>query len=190
VSAAASRRLLHAAHALASLVLLATGFLLEFPDLRARVVGGYGLWISNVHLWSGAAFAAAPVLALAATARPLWRDLRRRLGPPGPRGWRELHIVLSLASAFLLAVSGLVLWVAQDLPLPLEDACLEVHLIFTWVLAISLPLHLVAARAKIAAFFRGRSGPSAAVGAAAGSLPAGDPLELPEGDPLEDGEGW
>jgi cytochrome b subunit of formate dehydrogenase len=60
-----TRRILHIAHVILSLVLIATGLVIEFPELRARLVGGYGMQILQVHLWLGWAFMAAPALALA-----------------------------------------------------------------------------------------------------------------------------
>ncbi|MDX1648766.1 MAG: hypothetical protein R3263_02830, partial [Myxococcota bacterium] len=58
------RRALHAGHALLTVALLATGFLMGFPGLRGRLVGGYGAEIWELHLELGAAWLAAPVLAL------------------------------------------------------------------------------------------------------------------------------
>jgi cytochrome b subunit of formate dehydrogenase len=143
------RRLLHAAHAIAALVLVATGFLIEWPDLRARVVGGYGRQLASVHNWVGWAFAVAPGLALAVAARPLLADLGRRLGPPDPLTWRNVHIVITLVTSVLLIATGIVLWWPDDLPLALLDASLEVHTWTTWVFAASIPVHLIAARHQI-----------------------------------------
>jgi cytochrome b subunit of formate dehydrogenase len=141
---------MHATHAAASVLLIATGLLMQFPDLRARLIGGYGLQIARIHDWLGAAFIAAPLLALGLAARPLLRDLGRRLGPPDPIGWRKIHIVLSLFVTLLLSLSGALLWLG-GLPLAVEDATVEVHSALTWVLAASIPIHLFAARRKIAA---------------------------------------
>jgi cytochrome b subunit of formate dehydrogenase len=148
VTPARIRRATHALHAVTSLALIATGLLMEFPDLRAWLVGGYGLQIANLHDWVGAAFIAAPGLALALAARPLARDLRRRLGPPDGVTWKKIHLLASLVAAALLTVTGALLWLG-GLPLAVEDAALEVHSILSWVLAGSIPLHLVAARRKI-----------------------------------------
>ena len=94
---------LHAAHALTSLLLIATGLLLGYPDLRSALVGGYGRQILDGHLWIGWAYLGAPVVAGAVAGRPLLRDLARRLGPPDPPFvWRKLHIVASLAMTILL----------------------------------------------------------------------------------------
>lgn len=143
------RRALHTAHVIATLVLLATGFLVEWPELRARLIGGYGPQIARVHRWAGVAFIAAPALALLVAARPLMRDLLRRLGPPDPVNWRKIHIVTSLLLGVALSVSGVLLWVDAGLPLAALDATLTVHIVATWALAVSIPVHLAAARRKI-----------------------------------------
>jgi cytochrome b subunit of formate dehydrogenase len=139
---------LHAAHAITSLALIATGLLIQWPDLRARIVGGYGRQILSVHDWVGVAFIAAPALALALAGRPLVRDLRRRLGPPEGLTWTKIHLVATLAVTALLGLSGVLLWV-NELPRTVENGALEVHSILSWVVLASIPVHLVAARRKI-----------------------------------------
>jgi len=149
MTSATTRRLLHASHGITTLPLLATGFLIQWPDLRAQVVGGYGRELAEIHLWFGGAFAAAPLLAVGA-AGALFADLRQRLGPPDPITWRKLHIVITVAASLLLSVSGIILWWFQDLPLIVQDVSLEIHIWATWAVALSLPVHLVVARRKIA----------------------------------------
>jgi cytochrome b subunit of formate dehydrogenase len=146
--------MLHAIHVVTSLVLLATGFLLEFPDLRARVVGGYGREIARVHNWVGLAFVVAPALVLAIAARPLLGDLRLRLTPPEGLTWPKLHILATLVFSLLLVVSGFFLWVDWDLPLMVLDAMLETHIVVTWLLVASILVHLFAARRESAARVR------------------------------------
>jgi cytochrome b subunit of formate dehydrogenase len=144
-----TRRLLHQAHLVTTLVLLVTGFLIQFPDLRARVLGGYGRELAEVHVWLGWAFTAAPLLALALAARPLLADLGRRLGPREPMSWRKAHVAITLVAGALLTLTGIVLWVPGRLPLALLDASLEVHIWATWIFTAALPVHLVVARRKI-----------------------------------------
>jgi cytochrome b subunit of formate dehydrogenase len=143
------RRALHDTHVLTTLVLIASGLLLTLPDLRALVVGGYGRQIARVHLWVGWISLAAPALALALAARPLWRDLRRRLAPPHPLAWRKIHIVFTLFSVLLLAVSGVLLWLDPGFPITVIDVLLEIHLLLTWALVAVIPLHLVVGWRKI-----------------------------------------
>jgi cytochrome b subunit of formate dehydrogenase len=146
----AIRRALHIVHALTALALIATGLLIGFPDLRARLLGGYGRELADIHVWTGIAFIAAPALALALVGASLYRDLVRRLGPPDPFDWKKFHILLTLAGGVLLTASGILLWLDTGLPLAVSDAALEVHEVLTYVLAAALPVHLFWGRRKIA----------------------------------------
>lgn len=144
------RRSLHISHAIMVVVLVVSGLLLGYPDWRARVVGGYGREILDVHVWVGWAFLAVPALALAMALRGLLRDLARRLGPPDPPwAWAKVNIVTGSLFSALLIVSGVLLWIEADLPIWLIDASLEVHIVLTWALVVSVPLHVVMARKKI-----------------------------------------
>jgi len=154
---AATRRLIHSVHGATTLALLATGCLIQWPDLRAQIVGGYGRELARFHLWFGWVFAATPLLAGAA-ARALFADLRLRLGPPDPITWRKLHIVITGVASVSLTASGIILWQFEELPRLVQDVSLEVHIWATWVVAGSLPVHLVAARRKIAERVRGFRG--------------------------------
>jgi hypothetical protein len=151
VNAGLVRRGLHGAHAAAALALLATGILLGAPDLRARLVGGYGREVAAWHDLGAYLFLAAPVLALVLAARPLAVDLRARLGPPDGLTWKKLHIATSLALSALLSASGLALWAGGELPSAVYDGALLLHVAASWALGIALPLHVVAARRKLAA---------------------------------------
>ena len=144
------RRALHVVHALTALALLATGLLIGFPDLRARLLGGYGRELLDIHVWTGIAFIAAPALAVAVVGPSLYRDLLRRLGPPDPFRWKKFHILLTLAGGLLLTVSGFLIWLDTGLPLALSDAALEVHEVLTYVLAGAIPVHLFYGWRKIA----------------------------------------
>jgi len=143
------RRLLHTVHAVTSLLLIGTGVLIHWPELRLEVLGGYGLALASLHEWTGLVFIVAPLLSLGLVARPLVRDLGARLGPPDPPSWRKLHIVLTLLLSAVLTVSGVALWLQAHLPARLADLALDAHVWMSWALAISIPLHLVAARRKI-----------------------------------------
>ena len=145
------RQALHHAYSVAALVLLVTGALLAWPDLRGRLVGGFGRQIWQIHLWAGWAFLAVPVLVLAAASRPLLRDLRRRLGPPDGVTWRKVHTVATLVAGALLGLTGLVLWLGPRLPLAVSDASLWIHQALSWFIVAALLAHLIIARRKIAA---------------------------------------
>jgi cytochrome b subunit of formate dehydrogenase len=144
------RQAIHHIYTLVAIVLLATGALLAWPDLRARMIGGYGRETLDVHLWAGWIMLAVPVLVLLA-ARPIWRDLVRRLGPPDGVTWRKVNIVLSIAAGVLLAVSGVLLWLDFGLPLAAIDAAIFVHDWISWLILAALAIHLVAAWRKTVA---------------------------------------
>lgn len=154
------RRGLHATHALTSLILLATGVLLWEPDLRARLVGGFGREILQAHMWAGWVFIAAPGLAGLLAARLLLGDLTRRLGPPDGLTWKKFHIVTSLVLGGVLSATGVLLWIDLDLSVAWLDRLADLHLAATWVLAATLPLHLFSARRKILARIRDPRGAS------------------------------
>lgn len=149
LTAATVRRLLHAIHALAVLLLLVTGVLLFFPELRGAAIGGYGQSILDLHLWGGAAFGLAPLAAAGLMAGALAEDVRRRLGPPDPWRWRKSHIVISLAASAGLVVSGIAIWFDDALPRVMGEPMHWIHDALTVVLAVALPVHLVASRRKI-----------------------------------------
>jgi hypothetical protein len=149
MSPARIRFALHLSFALAVLVKLASGLLLTEPDLRAKLVGGYGREIMDIHLWSGWVFLGAPLLALALAARPLLRDLRRRLERPGGITWRKTHIVVTLSAGIILSLTGVLLWLDLGLPLTFADLILELHDVLIWLVIAVLSAHLVAARRKI-----------------------------------------
>lgn len=146
------RRALHHGHAATSIALIATGWLIGDADLRGRLLGGFGRELLDAHLGLGVAFGVVPALALAAAPRFLLRDLRLRLGPPGPRwAWRKVHLVGSLALAMALGASGVGLWLDLGLETRALDRLLEIHVACTWILALSVPVHLVAVRRRLAA---------------------------------------
>jgi cytochrome b subunit of formate dehydrogenase len=148
------RQLLHHGHVVAALLLLATGWLIAYPELRARLLPGRDRLLDETHLWTGFAFVALPALALALGARPLVRELGRRFGPPDPWGWRRAHLALTLGASVALAASGVALWRGELLSQAAEDAAFLVHEWTTWILAATIPIHLVASRRKIVSRYR------------------------------------
>ncbi len=145
------RSALHSSNALAFFALFGSGLLLQLPDLRAWLVGGYGREIQQIHLWVSAWFVAVPVLALGLLGRSWWREDWQTLRSPatGTR-WRPAHIAVTVLLSAALVVSGLLLWVDLDLPISWIDASLAIHLAATWLLAASVLVHLIAARRGIA----------------------------------------
>lgn len=151
------RRILHALHALTGIALVATGLLIEFPGLRARVVGGYGLVIVRWHLWVGWVFLFAPLVPLLLLPRPVLRRLGERLGPAGPSAGRKALVLAMGVSSGVLSISGVVLWL-EGLPFALVDAVAEIHVWFTWIFLGLLPAHLWVTRGKLLARLRQLTG--------------------------------
>jgi len=148
-SPVAVRRSLHHIYAVSAIALMATGIFLTLPDLRARLIGGYGRQILDIHLWAGWIFLAAPPLALAAAARPLLADLRERLADDEGLSWRRIHIASSLTAGFLLGLTGIVMWWDPKIPRTLGDLVSNTHEILSWVVIAELGGHVVMARRKI-----------------------------------------
>ena len=144
------RQALHHVHSVSAIVLMATGIFLTLPDLRAWLIGGYGRQILDIHMWAGWIFIAAPPVALALGARKLVRFAQLRLGAAGGMSWRKIHIVSSLLAAFLLGVSGVVMWWDPiQMPRWLSDVAIDMHIWLSWFVIAELVLHLVAARRPI-----------------------------------------
>lgn len=53
-----------------------------------------------------------------------------------------------------MSPAGVLLWIEADLPIPLLDASLEVHLVLTWIFVVSVPLHVFLVRRTIGARIR------------------------------------
>ncbi|MFN8544950.1 MAG: hypothetical protein U0807_12220 [Candidatus Binatia bacterium] len=134
---------LHTAHAAATVALLVTGFLIEFPEARARLVGGFGPQISAAHDWTGVAFMVAPLLALLIARRALFQP-KEADGAGALLFWRRLHVVGSLGAGLLVSVTGMALWIADMLPTRLADGTALVHVGLAWLFAGALVAHLVA----------------------------------------------
>jgi hypothetical protein len=146
------RRALHHGYAATALALVATGWLIGTPEARGLLLGGFGRELLDAHLVLGVVLLALPLAALGLAGRPLLSDLRRRLGPPDPPWvWRKVSLASTLVLGLLLIVSGFLLWLASGLPVGTYDAVLEVHVVCTWILALLVPVHIVAARRRIAA---------------------------------------
>ncbi|MBW2228900.1 MAG: cytochrome b/b6 domain-containing protein [Deltaproteobacteria bacterium] len=145
------RRGLHGAHAATALALVLTGFLILYPDFRTRTVGGFGREIGAVHVYVGIVFGVAPLLAWLLAPRDLIRDAwQRATAVHAGAVWRRTHLFVSVSAGALLVLTGLIMWLGVDLSIAIWDAADLVHVYSHWVVTLGLPLHLVAARRKIA----------------------------------------
>jgi membrane protease YdiL (CAAX protease family) len=140
------RHALHHVYALTAIVLMITGVFLTLPDLRGRLLGGYGRETLEVHLWAGWVFLAAPPLALALGRGKLLDALRERLSEG--RAWRRFHMASVLIAGFLLGLTGIALWLDFELPPTLADLTSNVHEWLSWFVIAELCVHVVVAWRK------------------------------------------
>ncbi|HET9063000.1 MAG TPA: cytochrome b/b6 domain-containing protein [Candidatus Binatia bacterium] len=140
------RHALHHVYAATAIVLMVTGVFLTLPDLRARLIGGYGREILDLHLWAGWLLLAAPPAALLLGHRDLLVALRERLSDG--RTWRRFHMASVLIAGFLLGLTGVVLWLDLELSRTLADLVSNVHEWLSWFVIAELCVHVVAAWRK------------------------------------------
>ncbi|MBC8292315.1 MAG: cytochrome b/b6 domain-containing protein [Proteobacteria bacterium] len=131
------------------LVLVATGLPIQFPDLRAGLVGGYGRTIASIHEWSGVVMLAVPILALAWA--PSWAttSLRLRARRRANLGLHAINLWFTLLSGVMLVVTGFIMWMPGTLPLPLIDTSAQLHAAASWGLYVMLPVHLLVTRQRV-----------------------------------------
>jgi cytochrome b subunit of formate dehydrogenase len=140
------RHALHHVYAAVAIVLMVTGVFLTLPDLRARVIGGYGREILDIHLWVGWVFLATPPVALLLGRRDLLAALRERLSEG--RAWRRAHMASVVIAGFLLGLTGIVLWLDLELSRTLADLVSNVHEWLSWFVIAELCVHVVVAWRK------------------------------------------
>ena len=135
-------RWLHLGFVATFTVLLATGLLIQLPDWRARLVGGYAWWVSSIHEWSGFAMALLPVIALLRTPRQAIATFARRARRRNQMRMHAAHLVFTSVSAAVFTVTGFVLWFQEHVPAAVADVSVEVHVAFTYALLVAIPLHV------------------------------------------------
>lgn len=141
----------HALNAIVFLALAATGFLLQFPTLRASITGGHSLTLVAVHRGAGLIL---PLLA-GLLAVVVWNTRRRRRG-----AWAHLSAV-GVTTA-LLFCSGLALWGGRAVPIEVLDQAQAIHVWATYAALAVLAVHLSQTAARrlgvpaVAADRRGR----------------------------------
>jgi hypothetical protein len=141
VTPALARSLLHTVHLLTAAVLFGTGLLLLLPALRAQVTGGHSLLIRDAHRWGGVAFAALPLLIVAAV------GVRTVFGAPAVRTlrslWQGVHLGITVAMGAIFTLTGVAIWEARRLPEALADTARVAHDWLTWALALLVAAHLL-----------------------------------------------
>ena len=140
------RHALHHTYAITAIVLMITGVFLTLPDVRGRLLGGYGRETLQVHLWAGWVFLAVPPLALLLARSGLVAALRERLTEG--RLWHRFHMASVLIAGFLLGLTGVVLWLDIELSRTLSDLTSNVHEWLSWFVIAELGVHVVVAWRK------------------------------------------
>lgn len=140
------RHALHHVYAATAIVLMVTGVFLTLPDLRGRLLGGYGRETLQLHLWAGWVFLAVPPVALLLGRGSLLEALRERLTEG--RTWRRFHMASVVVAGFVLGLTGIVLWLDVELPRTLADLVSNTHEWLSWFVIAELGLHVVLAWRK------------------------------------------
>ncbi len=146
------RRWVHRSNGTLAILLLFTGGLVTFPDVRAALIGGWGQMLSDVHVFSGFIFVTVPLLALLWKGSDLLDNLKKRILSSNKVHWRRVHLGVALLSASIMALTGPVMWLDArfEFPVLIMDVIFFIHLTAAWVVGLSLPLHLWMARHAIA----------------------------------------
>jgi cytochrome b subunit of formate dehydrogenase len=148
-STSGRQRTFHLANALASVALIGTGLLISYPDIRAQLIGGYAMQLSKWHHWIGVAFIAMPLLWLLKDPAALLHTVRWYLGAVRLDLWRKLHYGVSLLACVILAITGAVLWLNVEIDRAMADTMVGAHVVATWVLLFTIPLHLLSAVLRV-----------------------------------------
>ncbi len=151
-----TERALHWTHAVAFLVMLATGLILMLPSL-SEVVARRQL-VKNIHLLAAVGWVvligAILVLGDRAMLREDWRqietldrdDRRWLLGRRSPQGkfnaGQKLNALLTASFALLFLLSGFFLWLGERDHRFLFDGTGTVHVTLTWISLVVLVGHL------------------------------------------------
>ncbi len=143
------RRLVHDTNATAALVLLLSGILISYPDLRAMLLGGYGNQLSDIHIWAGWTFAVVPLLGFFYKRKEIAANLQRRLRSGRKNMLRRAHLAGSLLCGTIFAITGIVMWWETGVPLIVLDSMLEVHIWLAWLMGATLLAHIYSARRGI-----------------------------------------
>ncbi len=135
----------HWGHTLLVLILLVTGALIFFPEVRLFLFSGYSLVFSQTHRYSGALYI--PVT-FAFIAIALKNGNKRRDIPAGIMSWKRTHIKILFITTIAFALSGISLWFSTLVSTRLLDVSAIIHQVFTLILLMILLLHLILIFAK------------------------------------------
>lgn len=138
-------RWVHAIYACIVIVLIATAIPIQFPDLRASLIGGYGRSFATVHEWAGVAMLALPAVVLAVTPRKAVETILIRSYRREHLRLHAVNLWFTLASGVLFVATGFLMWFPSRFPDAVVDTSADVHRILSYLLYVMVPLHLVIA---------------------------------------------
>jgi len=148
----------HFFYAVVALGLVATGLLIQFPDLRARFIGGYGRTVAWLHEWSGVGMLVVPLLALMLAPAMAWETVQLRSWRRDKLWIHAANLWFTIVSGIVFVVSGFLLWFQQGLPDPVIDWSYVFHDIFSYVLYVMIPLHILVSLGRTVRNLRARLG--------------------------------
>ena len=154
-------RILHATNALLTLALIATGFLITYPDLRAELIGGYALQLSKLHRSSALLYLGIPTLIFVTAPLAVGRNIGWRVWSIDRSRWQQVHLRCYLLAVVAVILSGALMWLDIQWSPAILDATAAVHLGASWLIVASIPLHLatIARRALAGDYRRQAQGP-------------------------------
>jgi cytochrome b subunit of formate dehydrogenase len=139
---------LHAVYAVVVLALVATGLLIQHPDLRAALAGGYGRTFATVHEWAGVAMLALPAVALVLSPRKAIDVIEIRSYQRRELRLHAVNLWFTLLGGAGLIVTGFLMWF-PSVPYAILDTSADMHSALSYALCVMIPLHLLAARRRI-----------------------------------------
>ncbi len=134
---------LHFFYAVVALALVGTGLLIQFPDLRARFVGGYGQTLAWWHEWTGVAMLVLPVLWFVLAPSAAWDTIVLRSWRRDKLALHAVNLWFTIVSGTVFVITGFLLWFQRTLPDPVIDWSYVLHDVFSYALYVMIPVHIV-----------------------------------------------
>ncbi len=146
----------HFLYATVVFVLVATGLLIQYPDWRARLIGGYGQTVAWWHEWAGVAMLVVPLLAFALGPAEAWETIQLRSWRLEKLAIHAINLWFTIVSGAVFVVTGFLLWFQRGLPDPVIDWSYTLHDVFSYALYVMIPLHVLASLGRTVRNLRAR----------------------------------
>ena len=147
---------LHILYAILAFILTVSGLLITFPDIRSKLIGGYGRYLSDIHVWVGWMIILLPIPVFLLTPKPMIDYSKRKLSLKSPFRWAKVNLSFTMISAIIFSVTGILIWVDNgsmgidvQIPFIVVDIAIKIHNYLTWILIAAVLLHLFFARRVI-----------------------------------------